>query len=166
MNGRLQILLTIGVGAAGIALLMYASIRASARQYVKVHELAQSPATYDGKRIKLSGEVLDDTASFDEENLKLRFRVTDAAGEYDEKDGGSADRETGSAPGTSSVTVRYQGPKPDAFKEGGVVIVEGVFHQDGNWIETKTLQAKCPSRYKKKSGKAGSSSGENEKQRP
>jgi len=162
MNGRYQILLAIGAGALGIGLLVYASIQASARQFVHPGELARSPATYDGRRIKLSGQVVADSPSYNQQNLKLRFRVKDKQGAYSASKSGSYEKtepdpssteKAGSAP---EVNVRYQGPKPDAFKEGGIVILEGVYHRDGNWIETRTLQAKCPSRYKKKSkGKGG-----------
>lgn len=133
-------MVAVGIGAVGIFLLVYASIQASARQYVRVHELASSPATYDGKRVKLSGEIVKDSVSFNKETLEIEFRVKDVEGEK----GKTAN--DGNEPMTN---IYYKGPKPDAFKEGGVAIVEGVYKEDENLVEASTLQAKCPSRYKK-----------------
>lgn len=153
MKGHTRILVAVGIGAAGIFLLVYASIQASARQFVRVHELASSAETYDGKRIKLSGEIVEDSVSFQQESLKLRFRVKDVEGEKGD------DVSDGKEPETNII---YQGAKPDAFKEGGVAIVKGTFNKEKNLVEASTLQAKCPSRYKKDSKKENKEEGNSE----
>ncbi len=142
MKGQTRILVAVGIGALGILLLVYASIQASARQYVRVHELAENSETYDEKRLKLSGEIMDDSVSYDPDNLTLRFKVKDVQGE------GADQSEVSSTEDTPTSEIVYQGPKPDAFKEGGVAIVKGVYQADQNRIKASNLQAKCPSRYK------------------
>lgn len=143
MKGQTRIMLAVGVGALGILLLVYASIQASARQYVRVHELTATPDTYEGKRLKLSGEIMEDSVSFDAEELQLQFRVKDVEGEGPDITEDTSNRQV------PTTKIAYQGPKPDAFKEGGVAIVKGTYDAEKNRIEASNLQAKCPSRYKK-----------------
>jgi len=142
MKGQTRIMVAVGIGAVGILLLVYASIQASARQYVRIHELTSTPEAYEGNRLKLSGEIMQASVSFDPEKLKLQFRVKDVEGEGVDK---TEDKTTRKTPATEIV---YQGPKPDAFTEGGVAIVKGTYDADQNRIEASNLQAKCPSRYK------------------
>ncbi len=150
MNGKTGILVAVGTGALGIFLLVYASIQASARQYVRVHQLVEQGERYDRKRIKLSGEIVGDSVHFQPDRLRLRFRVKDVAEVSSQKDW-----KKGAKPETEIV---YEGPKPDAFREGGVAIVKGIYHQETNRIEASNLQAKCPSRYKKEANEQEQSS--------
>jgi len=116
MKGQTRIMVAVGIGAAGILLLVYASIQASARQYVRIHQLTETPESYDGKRLKLSGEIMKNSVSFDAEQLKLRFQVKDVEGEGSEK------HEEGTNDKPPSTEIVYEGPKPDGFTEGGVAI--------------------------------------------
>ncbi len=135
--GWLRVWIAVVVAGAGISLLTYASIRASARQYVRVDKLVNNPDQFDGRRIKLTGTVVKDTSSYKKKDLELTFRVRN-------NDGEGSTRE--------QANVIFNGTKPDAFKEGGVVIIKGHYEKEHNRIIAEGLQAKCPSRYKKKSG--------------
>ncbi len=61
-------------------------------------------------------------------NLKLRFQVTDQEQ-------------------NAKVSVIYTGIKPDSFKEGEGVVVEGTYDRAKREIQATKLMTKCPSKY-------------------
>ena len=75
------------------------------------------------------------------ENMQLAFQV--------------ADREE-----LSKVDVLYTGIKPDSFKEGEGVVVEGTYDHQNRKINATKLMTKCPSKYEAKDGYEGKESEE------
>jgi len=51
----------------------------------------------------------------------------------------------------ATMKVRFDQERPDTFKDGSEVLVEGKFHEDG-YFDAKTLMAKCPSKYESEEG--------------
>jgi cytochrome c-type biogenesis protein CcmE len=92
--------------------------------YLTVSEFVQTPEGRDDG-FRINGRVAEGSVVRAETGGEIGFLLTD---------------------GTSSLQVRYRGAVPDAFTEGGEVVVEGRLDDDGAF-EAHTLIAKCPSKY-------------------
>ncbi len=77
--------------------------------------------------VKLSGHVVAGSVRYDAEQRLLRFAIADAE--------------------NARLAVSFQGLRPDAFREGGQVMVEGQFDPQTKTLAATSLLAKCPSRY-------------------
>ncbi len=119
------ILVAVGL-AAGIG----AAIQGSAMEYVTVRQLQADPAAYERRRVKVTGKVVGGTAKVSTNSAGLSVLEFEMKGDQ----GGRA-------------KVWHRGPKPDAFKDGGVVILEGFYDLRQNQLRADSLLAKCPSRY-------------------
>jgi cytochrome c-type biogenesis protein CcmE len=120
---------TLVIGMVGY--LMVTGMRDSMVYYHTPAELVAKVAadpTYHERGVKVGGRVMPGTVSFDQRNLDLRFDVLDIE------------------EGTVSFPVTYHGPVPETFQEGGDVVLEGRFTQDGVFVAT-VLLTKCGSRY-------------------
>lgn len=113
------------VVAAAIVLIVSTGFKGNQVFYVTVDELyAKAPDLY-GERIRMAGNVADNTIDKSEDQLNTRFQMVQEG---------------------NSVTVEYQGITPDMFKDGSEVIVEGTYSEDGVF-HADNLMAKCASRY-------------------
>jgi cytochrome c-type biogenesis protein CcmE len=92
--------------------------------YLTVTELLQSPDRMQGG-FRVNGTVAAGSVVRSGTGGELGFVLTD---------------------GTSSMPVHYRGAVPDAFAEGGEVVVDGRLGENGTF-EAHTLIAKCPSKY-------------------
>lgn len=124
--GAVKVLAVLGVAGMGVLLLTYASIRQSSREFVEISKLT-SETSMDGRRIKATGKVVKDTPNYNPNTFKLTFTMKDQEG--------------------NTTRVNFEGSKPDAFREGGTVIVSGTYNREKNKIKASNLTAKCPSRY-------------------
>lgn len=118
------------VVAAALSAALVASIQASALDYVEVTALVEGAARYRGRAVKLTGKVVPATTTvgLDETGKStLTFQVADERG--------------------GRIAVFHRGPKPDAFRDGGVVLLEGALEPTGMRFTAHTLLAQCPSRY-------------------
>jgi cytochrome c-type biogenesis protein CcmE len=121
---------------AGFTAGLVATIRASAADYVTVSELKASPERWRRVEVKVTGKVVAATTrtSLDPAGQTvLVFQVEDAKG--------------------ARAWVHHRGPKPDAYRDGGEVILEGSYDGARDEIRARTLLAKCPSRYEERAGK-------------
>jgi cytochrome c-type biogenesis protein CcmE len=125
-----KIRLAVALGAAVFlaAALIYTSFSAST-------EAAQPSEIIPGKSYELTGKVVKDSIEHDGDDLRFRIR----------------DRE-----GTESVAVSYTGVVPDPFREGREVIVSGELRNGTFVAERDSLVTKCPSKFTKDEGSAGS----------
>jgi cytochrome c-type biogenesis protein CcmE len=92
--------------------------------YLTVSEFLQSPERHDDG-FRINGTVAEGSVSRPGGGGELRFTLTD---------------------GENGLPVHYRGAVPDAFTEGGDVVVEGRLGPSGTF-EAHTLIAKCPSKY-------------------
>ncbi|NPB04115.1 MAG: cytochrome c maturation protein CcmE [Thermotogae bacterium] len=92
--------------------------------YLTADELALQSVKYEGKRVKVSGTVVESSRN----GRSLVFVI--------EENG-------------KRVKVSYEGAIPDAFGVGMPVVVEGKY--DGNSLRATTLLTKCPSKYESQS---------------
>ncbi len=119
--------------AVGLAGGIAAAIQGSAMEYVTVKQLQADPARYRNLRVKTVGTIVAGTSkvSTDKDGQSvLEFEMKGEQG--------------------ALCKVWHRGPKPDAFKDGGTVILEGGYDRVKNLLRAETLLAKCPSRYKEK----------------
>jgi cytochrome c-type biogenesis protein CcmE len=109
-----------------IIYLGYGAIKNTGAYYIPLDELNKDPQAYIGKKIRVSGAILQDTEDWDATNLMLRFKMSDQSGE--------------------SILVSFHGSRPSNFDEATEAIVEGNIHPDGTFT-ADSLLLKCPSRY-------------------
>ncbi len=113
------------VVAAAIVLIVSTGFKGNQVFYVTVDELyAKAPDLY-GERIRMAGNVQENSIDKSVDQLHTRFQMVQEG---------------------NAVTVQYQGITPDMFKDGAEVIVEGTYSQDGVF-HADNLMAKCASRY-------------------
>ena len=119
--------LSIGVAiiVASMVYLMFSGATGSTMYYMTVPELHQQVAAMQGEAIRVSGKVTADPIHWDVRNLQLTFTMGE---------------------GEASVPVSYKGVKPDMFRTGADVIVEGQIGQDGILVASH-LMTSCPSKY-------------------
>jgi cytochrome c-type biogenesis protein CcmE len=108
---------------ATVAYLVYATAQGSAAYYLTVAELRQKGP--GNETVRVAGLIADDSIRWQERELLLSFEIADESG---------------------SLPVTYQGPRPDMFKDGAEVVIEGTYGR-GGVFNADTLMLKCPSKY-------------------
>lgn len=131
-----------GIAVVGLVFGMVASTQAMQMEFVEVADLQEKPANYEGRRIKVAGTVAAKTTTISLDQAgrtELRFIVQGEKG--------------------GQVWVYHRGPKPDAFQDGGMVILEGYYDPRARGgageLNADSLLAKCPSRYEEAGPGAG-----------
>lgn len=118
-----------GVVAAGaVVAAVLASVQSMAMEFVEVAQVTD--AAHRGQRVKVSAKVVAETTQLELDmsgRTVLRFKAVGPSG--------------------ATVDVYHLGPKPDAFADGGVVLLEGSYRHDLGRFDAEVLHAKCPSRY-------------------
>ena len=89
--------------------------------------LAETKAV-DNKAIQVDGLILEGSSKWDAAKFELTFAIRDREGK-------------------AKVDVIYASLKPDNFKDGGPVSVEGNYSAAQNLIVATKLQTKCASKY-------------------
>ncbi len=123
--------LLIGLGILGsILYLVISGIQAEGVPYTRVGKLLDGSST-EPRAVKITATVKSGTLRYQSQIPLLRFSAV-----------GENSRE--------SITVVYEGIKPDALRESGPVILRGTYYPGKKTLEASSLLAKCPSRYKSK----------------
>jgi cytochrome c-type biogenesis protein CcmE len=108
---------------AAVGYLIFAAASGSAAYYMTVDEIvARGPAT---RNVRVSGFVVGESIIWDARDLRLQFEITDDSGR---------------------LPVLYSGARPDMFRDGAEVVVEGKLGGEGVF-EAQTMILKCPSKY-------------------
>lgn len=118
--------------AAGVGFLIYRGIATTSTYYLTVAELtgaASGPQVAEDEYVRVGGEVVEGTIDYDQRELVLRFTLR-----------------APEAPETT-VDVRYDGPKPDAFEPDIEVLAEGTYARAEKLFRAQNLLVKCPSKY-------------------
>ncbi len=109
--------------AATIGYLIYAAARGSTAYYVTISELTgQSPST---RSVRVAGNVVGESIVWEPRDQRLQFEITDEGG---------------------LLPVSYHGSRPDMFRDGAEVVVQGKLTPEGIF-EARTMLLKCPSKY-------------------
>ncbi len=131
MKNRSKKKVSIAVVAVllGLGLMIYSGIDSTGVYYLNVGELIVQANDLRGESVRVSGNVVAGTIDNNAMDLILKFAISDMENE------------------SKTVNVLYNGIMPDAFKEGGEVIIEGVYDKLNNLFTAEILLAKCPSKY-------------------
>ncbi len=116
----------------GVCFLIIKGISDTGVYYRTVSEVLADSSLPEKRGVRISGNVVGGSIEYDQKRLLLTFSVRDM--DYEIK----------------TMNVVYSGVKPDAFKEGVEVILEGSYEATTNTFHAKTLLAKCPSKYEGK----------------
>ena len=108
-----------------VGYLLYMSLSSAVTYYVTVSELLEKGYEAYDADIRVRGKVADGSIEWDAKKLELRFAL---------------------AEGGSTLPVIYEGVKPDGFKAGSDILVEGKYHSD-KVFRANTILMKCPSKY-------------------
>jgi cytochrome c-type biogenesis protein CcmE len=114
--GGVIILLTVGY-------LVFTAARGSAAYYVTISELLETGSS--ARRVRVTGNVIGESIVWEARDQRLQFEITDQHG---------------------TLPVSYHGSRPDMFRDGAEVVVEGKLGPDGAF-EASTMLLKCPSKY-------------------
>lgn len=105
-----------------LGFLAFQALENAAVYYYTISEAAS--LQMNGQKIRIKGEVLQDTVVYDPQKPLLSFSLSD---------------------GDSELPVRYQGVMPDNFSHAQEVILEGVLSEAG--LSANKLMLQCPSKY-------------------
>jgi len=114
--------------ALAILYLILTAARSTAAYFLTVEELHAKGSAVYGRNLRVSGKVVGDSVDFNSRDLVLRFQIAGESGE--------------------TLSVVFNGPRPDQLRPEADIIVEGKF--DGQEFTARTLLLKCPSRYEEK----------------
>jgi cytochrome c-type biogenesis protein CcmE len=125
MSARMKVLLGAVVVVTALAWLGFVGFQESKAYYITVDEYASMKENFDGKTLKLAGEVV--TGSIDRTKPQMEFVISN----QDKK-----------------IRVQYVGKEiiPDTFKDGTKALVEGKITPDGIF-QASHIEAKCASKY-------------------
>ncbi|MBN1579847.1 MAG: cytochrome c maturation protein CcmE [Anaerolineae bacterium] len=109
--------------AAVVAYMIVSAAQGSAAYYMTIEEIkAQGPSP---RNVRVAGFVVGKSIVWEPRDLQLAFDVTDDSG---------------------TLSVSYNGSRPDMFKDGAETVLEGKYTSQGIF-EAKTMILKCPSKY-------------------
>jgi cytochrome c-type biogenesis protein CcmE len=123
--GSKQLKFLIGglIIVATVGYLIYAAARGSAAYYMTIGELGTQGSS--AQSVRVVGNLIGESIFWEPREMRLQFTIADESGE---------------------LPVTYQGARPDMFRDGAEVVVEGRLSPDGTF-EARTMLLKCPSKY-------------------
>ncbi len=121
-----KIIIAIIILISTVVILIASGIRNTKIYYKSVSEVA---AANSNSEFRIEGDVVINSTFWNPQKPLLKFKITD---------------------GKQKINVIYKGYKPDTFKEGKGVVVEGEYFNNSNTLQADTLLTKCPSKYEKK----------------
>lgn len=124
----MRLVIALSVAAVLAVFLLYTSIAGGGTPSLRPSQLPGHT-----ERVALMGKVVKGSVSGEARGRGLRFRLRDVKGE-------------------ATVPVLYRGSKPDLFREGRDIVVDGRL-RDGVFVAVPgTLITKCPSKYEDSKG--------------
>ena len=128
-QGRLKIVAASAILLGGMVFLVVAMTKSTSMRHFTPAALVADASSVDAQRVQVDGLIAEGSAKWDAANFKLTFAVRD--------------RET-----EATVKVIYEDRlKPDNFKDGGSVFVEGKYDATQNLVIATKLMTKCASKY-------------------
>lgn len=123
---RRQVKFIVGgaIIALTVAYLVFNAASGSAAYYVTVKE-ALTQGSSSQRDVRVSGLIVGESILWEPRDLRLEFQIADDSG---------------------TLPVAYQGARPDMFRDGAEVVVEGRMSPQGVF-EARTMLLKCPSKY-------------------
>ena len=130
--GAWKIVISVVVVTVALGGLLWASTREGAEYYKYVDEVLADSARYQGKRLRVHGDVVEGSLESDKASLRYRFKIASRAPRP-----------------PAVISAEFHGIPPDTFKAGAEVIAAGVLAHDGRLLADK-IETKCPSKYEAK----------------
>lgn len=143
----MRVRLRFAVGAtlivAAIGYLIFTAIRSTSEYYLTVNEVSAREPSLVGQRFRVAGRVKAGTISWNPDTLTLKFAITPMP-----NPSATAPVKPVSDVAEPTFHVTCVGePKPDMFKAGRDVIVDGKLLPSGAIAATQVLTS-CPSKYR------------------
>lgn len=130
-QSRLKIVAASAILLGGMAFLVVAMTRSTSMRHFTPAALVADASSADDQLVQVDGLIAEDSSKWDAANFKLTFAVRD--------------RET-----EATVNVIYEDRlKPDNFKDGGSVFVEGRYDATQNLVVATKLMTKCASKIRR-----------------
>jgi cytochrome c-type biogenesis protein CcmE len=127
-SARFRLVVSLAVASLLATFLVYTTVFGSSTQVLQVGQLTTDPAAAATKTVRLNGWVAAESGN-PATPQGLRFTLADNKG------------------ATGCIKVVYHGERPDAFRTGRSVLVDGKL-QGGTFIAVKdSLSTRCPSKY-------------------
>jgi cytochrome c-type biogenesis protein CcmE len=124
---RFRLIVSLAVASLLATFLVYTTVFGSSTQVLQVGQLTSDP-TAGAKTVRLNGWVARESGNPASPN-GLRFTLADNKG------------------ARGCVNVLYYGSRPDAFRTGRSVLVDGKL-EGGTFVAVKdSLSTRCPSKY-------------------
>jgi len=120
---QLRFIIGGAIVAATVIYLIFSAARGSASYYLTVEELLARGAS--ARNVRVTGDIVEGSIVWKDRELVLEFQIADKSG---------------------ALPVVYHGPRPDMFRDGAQVVIEGQHTAEGIF-QAKTLMLKCPSKY-------------------
>jgi cytochrome c-type biogenesis protein CcmE len=114
--GGIIVVLTVGY-------LIFNAASGSAAYYMSTKEVQQQGPS--SRNVRVAGYVVGESIVWTARDLQLAFDIVDESGQ---------------------LSVLYAGSRPDMFRDGAEVVVEGKLTSEGVF-EARTMLLKCPSKY-------------------
>ena len=109
--------------AVTVGYLVFNAASGSTTYYLIIEELeGQGPSERD---VRVVGTSLGESVVWEPRDLRLGFEIVDESGQ---------------------LSVSYHGARPDMFRDGADVVLEGRYTSGGDF-EARTMMLKCPSKY-------------------
>jgi cytochrome c-type biogenesis protein CcmE len=120
-----QIKFIIGgiVIAAVVIYMVVSAAQESTAFYLTIQEIKDRGPS--DRIVRVAGFVVGESVDWEPRDLQLTFDVTDESG---------------------TLSVTYNGPRPDMFQDGAETVLEGKYTAEGIF-DAKTMILKCPSKY-------------------
>ncbi len=128
MSVKTKLTIVVSLIVVVIATLVVTNLGEAATFYMTVDEFDEKSVSASAKPVQISGEIVGDSIEWDPENTLLTFDLR------------------GAQQTDKTVSIRYEGVKPDTLNDGWEAIVEGNLNDDGVFVATELL-VKCPSKY-------------------
>lgn len=110
---------------AGLGYLLYTMVSGSLTYYSTVSAFLDQSVIDNEESVRISGKVVDGSIDWNAEKILLRFKISD---------------------NKATMPVVYNGSKPEDFRDGKDLTVEGKYGSDGVFYASHILM-KCPSKY-------------------
>lgn len=128
-QSRLKIMAASAILLSGFVILVLAMTKEESMRHFTPAALVADASSVDEQLVQVDGLIAEGSSQWDAVNFKLTFAVRD--------------RET-----EATVDVIYEDRlKPDNFKDGGSVFVEGRYDATQNLVVATKLMTKCASKY-------------------
>lgn len=126
MKKNTIVLLAGFVIAGAIVFLLMAATPGSSGIELKMDELLKTQAQHKDDFVTVEGLLKEDTIQWNPDNIELKFDLHDSKGNI--------------------LHVVHNGPKPDNFSEGVIVILQGS-PTEKDLFKAETVKTRCPSKY-------------------